>query len=422
MMARLLYNLCWWLLLPLLPLRLWWRGRKESGYRQHWAERLGYYRLQPDRQRPLIWLHAVSLGETRAAQSLVAGLRQRYPHHQLLITHMTATGREAAQSLYGEQALIATLPYDGPLGVRRFLRHFRPSFGLIMETEVWPNLCAACQAAGVPLYLLNARLSARSARGYQRFAALSRPAFASFHAIAAQSEADADRLRKLGGQQITVCGNLKYDLRVPPQATEQARRFRHAMGRRPVLLLASSRDGEEALLLAALQQQPLAGDSLLVVVPRHPQRFEEVAQLLARAGRLQRRSQWDGETPLAAEVQFLLGDSMGELHAWYGCADLALMGGSLLPFGGHNLIEAAAVGCPLLLGPHMFNFAEASQWAIHTGAARQVADLPDALRQAVSLLANPMQRQTMHEAALAFVAQHQGATERMLALLPAGAA
>lgn len=422
MMARALYSLFWWLLLPLLPLRLWWRGRKEPGYRLHWAERLGYYRIPVDRQRPLIWLHAVSLGETRAAQSLVAGLRQRYPQHQLLITHLTATGREAAQALYSDYALIATLPYDGPLGTRRFLRHFRPAFGLILETEVWPNLCAASLAAGVPLYLLNARLSARSARGYQRFAALSRPAFARFRAIAAQSDADAERLRQLGGQAVTVCGNLKYDLQPPGEAAALAQGFRHAIGERPVLLLASSRDGEEALLLGALQQQPLPAHALLVVVPRHPQRFDEVARLLASTGHLQRRSQWDGEAPLPAEVQILLGDSLGELYAWYGCADLAIMGGSLLPYGGHNLIEAAAVGCPLLLGPHMFNFAEASQLAVDAGAARRVADPAEALQQAIMLLAEPAQRQSMHEAALAFVARHQGATQRMLALLPDGAA
>jgi 3-deoxy-D-manno-octulosonic-acid transferase len=324
---RRLYTALLALALPLILARLWWRGRREPGYRSHVGERLGRYSLP--RKPKLVWMHAVSVGEARAAAPLVAGLRGALPDHAILMTCTTAAGRETLRQVYGDSVQTSFLPYDFPWAARSFLDNFKPGLGVIMETEVWPNLIAACAANGVPVVLANARMSEKSARGYVRWPGLARPAFASLSAVCAQSEADAQRLRALGATRVQVQGNLKFDVTPSPQQLAAGRAWRQSLGR-PVLLLASTREGEEQLLLK--EAQPLlASNVLIVVVPRHPQRFDEVAALAQS-----RRSR----SPVPAPGDRVhLGDTMGEMPFYFAAADVALIGGSFMPLGGQNLIE-----------------------------------------------------------------------------------
>lgn len=430
-MLRALYSSTFTLAQPLLLARLAWRARRQPEYRQHVGERWGHYpALAADvAGRPLLWVHAVSVGETRAAAPLIDALLAAHPRHVLLLTHMTPTGRATGSELVARhpgRIVQAYLPYDLPGACRRFFAHFRPERGLIMETEIWPNLCAAAAAQGVPLALVNARLSARSAAGYARVRGLIAPALASLAVIAAQTEDDAERLRQLGARRVVVCGNLKFDVSPAPGklalGAQWKKLFVDVEGRqRPLLLAASTRDGEEALILDAISRAGFfaAADGkpapLLILVPRHPQRFEEVGALVRERGlSLARRSELDAASAMPP-VQVWLGDSMGEMVAYYAAADLALIGGSLLPFGAQNLIEAAACGCPTLIGPHSFNFAQATADAIAAGAARRVADADDAVREMRALLADTQALDEMRACALAFSRAHRGATERTLA-------
>ncbi len=411
-MARLFYNLALLLLLPYVGLHLLLRSRRQPEYLRHVGERFGRYAAAP--RQPLIWLHAVSVGETRAAAPLVAALKARYPQHAILLTHMTPTGRRTSAELLGDGVLRAYLPYDYPLAVRRFLRHFRPAVGVIMETELWPNLVAACKAQGVPLLLANARLSEKSARRYARFPNLTRGALQGLAALAAQTGQDADRLRALGAPQVEVLGNVKFDILPPPEQLALGETLRQGMGTRPVLLAASTREGEEALLFAALAKHP-PGEALLVVVPRHPQRFEEVAALAARAGfAVQRRSE---DAPVAARTQVLIGDSMGELFAYYAACDVAFVGGSLLDYGSQNLIEACAVGRPVLIGPSTYNFSHAAEQALECGAAKRIGTAEELLEAAQALLRDEAARRGMGEAGREFAARHRGATARTLEMI-----
>lgn len=421
-MSRRLYALLLWLLLPVVLLRLLGRARRQPGYRRHLAERFGFYPKPPPPQAKegwgegkVIWLHAVSVGETRAALPLVDALLAQYPSHRILLTHMTPTGRATGEDLYGDRVQRAYLPYDYPFAVRRFLRRFRPAVGLLLETELWPNLIAGCREARVPLLLVNARLSEKSARRYARLPGLSRESLRGLAAVAAQTEADAERLAALGAPSPAVVGNLKFDIPPPAGMLERGRELRRLLGEnRPVFLAASTREGEEALLLEALQQ---AGnrDFLTVIVPRHPQRFDQVAGLLAKHGlSFQRRSE---NRPVPAETRVVLGDSMGEMFAYYAACDAAFIGGSLLAYGGQNLIEACAVGVPVLIGPHTFNFARASDLAVAAGAALRVRSAEELLRETAALLGDPERRRIMGEAGKAFAARHQGATGRIMELL-----
>jgi len=400
---RLLYTLALYALLPLMIVRLWWRGRREPGYRRRVGERFGVYKENPE--RPVLWVHAVSVGEARASAPLVHALLAAHPECEALLTCMTAAGREALKQIYGESVRIAWLPYDYPGAVRRFLEHFRPRLGVLMETEIWPNLLPACRSYGVPLLLANARMSEKSERGYARWSGLARPAFGCLAAVCAQSEADAARLRALGAPQVAVTGNLKFD--IAPDAAKHAagRAWRERLGR-PVLLLASTREGEEKTLLDALGPPP--ADALVVAVPRHPQRFDEVATLAQS-----RRSR--GESPGPGD-RVHLGDTMGEMDFYYAAADVAVIGGSFAPLGGQNLIEACAAGVPAVLGPSMFNFAEATRLALEAGAAIQAPDAAGAMRAARELLGEAAQRARMGEAGRKLCAAHRGATERHLAL------
>lgn len=409
---RFLYTFLLWLLLPLVFVRLALRSRRQPEYLQHLGERFGLYPQSSN--KPVIWLHAVSVGETRATVSLVTKLRTAYPDHQILLTHTTPTGRATSEQLYGDEVLRVYLPYDYPFAVRRFLRHFQPKIGILMETEIWFNLIHEGHAAGVPMLLLNARLSDKSAKGYARFASLTRSALCSLAAVAAQTPDDASRLTALGARNVTVMGNLKFDIAPPPAMLALGRDLRAQFGtQRPVFLAASTREGEEALLLDAWQASGLA--ALLVIVPRHPQRFDEIAGMLTKRGlRYQRRSE---NRAVESDVQVVLGDSMGEMFAYYAAADLAYIGGSLLPFGGQNLIEACAVGTPVLVGQHTFNFADATRLAVEAGAVIRVSDATELVQVAQRLLADAAVLAEMSKQGVRFVNAHQGASDKALQVI-----
>lgn len=418
-MARLAYRLLLALLVPALVIRLLWRARKQPEYLRHLGERFGFYPTLPD--RPIIWLHAVSVGETRAAAPLICALSASHPGHRLLITCMTPTGRAAAESLYSDLAKIIYLPYDFASTQRRFFHHWRPTLGVLMETELWPNLLFEAQRAGTPVALVNARLSPRSARGYARFAALARPALATLSAVAAQSTADAERLVAIGAPPPVVCGNLKFEVSPAETLLHLGANWRTAIeaSKRPgqfIWLAASTREGEETIVLDTIKSLSHLGiEALLVLVPRHPQRFDEVAELVTRRGLpLKRRSSGLPD----AETKVWLGDSMGEMAAYYALADCCLMGGSLLPFGSQNLIEACACGCPVLIGPSDFNFRQATQDAIAAGAAHRIATDPVAIAKSIAtLVKNPALLTERRQAAIRFTQAHQGATQRTQAVL-----
>lgn len=409
---RLLYSLLLYFAAPLLLLRLLWRGRRQTDYLRHIPERFGFYADAGTHR--YIWVHAVSVGETRAIEPLVRALQARYPRHRILLTHMTPTGRETGVALFGDTVTRCYLPYDYPGATRRFLRHYRPQAGLLIETEVWPNLIAAAVALGIPLHLINARLSERSQRGYRRVGALACDAMRGFRVIAAQTEADARRLQALCPVQVAVTGNLKFDVDPPSQQIAQGLALKQATAGRAVLLAASTREGEEELLLEAALRADRHG-ALLIIVPRHPQRFAAVAALVAARGlRLQRRS--DGG-PVAAATEVLLGDTMGEMFVYYAACDVVLMGGSFLSYGAHSLIEPCTIGKPVIIGPSTYNFAEATDAAVAAGAALRAADPGEGLVLALQLAGDAERCRRMAEAGLAFTAGHRGAAQRVLELI-----
>lgn len=407
-----------WLAAPFAALYLLWRSRKQPEYRVHWGERFGWSRYAPTRGRPLLWVHAVSVGETRAAEPLIASLLERYPQHDLLLTHMTPTGRDTGRAFaekWPGRITQAYLPYDLPFAVRRFLRAFRPVVGIGMETETWPNLLAIAREEGVPMVLVNARLSEKSLAQALRTPNLVREAAQNFTLVLAQTQADADRMRAVGAERVEVVGNLKFDFTPAPGLVQQGQRLRAALGPRPVLLFASTREGEEPLILDALQA--IGSRARVLLVPRHPQRFDDVARMLAARGvRFERRSELGdlASRKSGSDPDFLLGDSMGEMALYYAAADVALIGGSLLPLGGQNLIEACAVGTPVVVGPHTFNFSQATSDAIEAGAAVRAATAGEAIAQMQAVTEDATKRKAMSDAALRFAAQHRGATARTL--------
>ena len=415
-MARFFYSLCVALLLPVAAIYLLWRARQQPEYLQHWRERFGLFNhLQHRTNAPLIWLHAVSVGETRAAQPLISALRERFPTHEILITHMTPTGRATSLELFGASVERCYLPYDTPWAMQRFLRHFSPQFGIVMETELWPNLVTTCAQREIPLMLVNARLSAKSQAGYAKLAALARATLQGLRAIAAQSADDANRLISLGAGEVKVVGNIKFDIEPPQNQIALGNRLREQIGSRQVFLAASTREGEELLLLDAWARNLPVERPLLIVVPRHPQRFKEVAEMIQAKGlRIQRRS----ENPIIdTQTEVLLGDSMGEMFAWHRLADVAFIGGSLLNFGSQNLIEACAVGTPVLLGPSTYNFSEAAHEAQACGAALAITDADDLVEKALRLLKDAGARAQMSAAGLAFAQHHRGATKRTMEII-----
>jgi len=410
---------------PLLRRKLRRRGLQEPGYLMNMPERFGFYD-GPAPESGRIWVHAVSLGEARAAAILIEALRAVWPDMRLLLTHSTATGWTQGQALLRPGDAQTWLPWDTPEATRRFLQHHQPRLGILMETEVWPVLVQACVQARVPLALANARLNDKSLRSGLRGSWLSRPAYRGLTAVWAQSPEDAARLRQLGATVQAVLGNLKFDVQPQPEAQVLAQAWRqhwHRQGApRPVVMLASSREGEEALWLQALLSKAnrlaalQAAGVVWLLVPRHPQRFDEVHDLLVAQGlSVVRRSNWDvGQPPHfeANKVQVWLGDSLGEMPVYFQSADMALLGGSFMPLGGQNLIEAAAFGCPVIMGPHTFNFAEAAQNAQQVGAAVRVSDMDGALDQVLVWLRQPAELASARQKGLDLVAQSRGAAMR----------
>jgi 3-deoxy-D-manno-octulosonic-acid transferase len=410
---------------PLLRRKLARRGVAEPGYLHAVEERFGAYTHATG--EGYVWVHAVSLGEARAAAILIAKLRELMPAMRLLLTHGTATGRSEGEKILREGDVQVWQPWDTPDAVQKFLKHFKPRIGVLMETEVWPNLVAQSKAMGVPLLLVNARLNQQSLAKARRLLLLSRAAYSGLTAVYAQTEDDAQRLRSLGAKVQGVQGNLKFDAAPNAEQLARGRAWRRSCTR-PVLMLASAREGEEAMLLDELLKQkvPVAGEltaqaamnSIAVnastpvqwlIVPRHPQRFDEVAALIESRGlSVSRRSSWS-DAPVSADVW--LGDSLGEMNLYYGLSDAALLGGSFAPLGGQNLIEALACNCPVIMGPHTFNFAEAAEGAQQAGAALRVADMRQAVTRASDMLAADESAQ-MHQAAAQFIAQSQGAAQR----------
>ena len=440
-----LYSLVMRCLAPLAVRKLQRRARAEPDYGVAIPERFGHYTtpapVPPSATAPVVWVHAVSLGETIACAALVAELRLLLPGMHLLLTHGTATGRARGASLLQPGDVQVWQPWDTPHAVQAFLTHFKPTIGLLMETEVWPNLVAACQQQGVPLCLVNARLSEKSLRQALRLAWLARPAYGSLRAVWAQAPADAERLRSLGAPVLGVFGNLKFDLKPDIDQLAQGRAWRERLPNRPVVTLAISREGEEAMLLQILQTQHLQAKSALqpmdsaveapeniatsvqwMIVPRHPQRLDEVARLCESQGfHVSRRSQWGNLGPADAVAGadaptgrpvIWLGDTMGEMALYYALSDIALLGGSFAPLGGQNLIEAAACRCPVLMGPHIFNFAQAAELACVAGAGWQVADMHQAVAQALALLQTPALLEAAGQAAASLALANQGAARR----------
>jgi 3-deoxy-D-manno-octulosonic-acid transferase len=427
------YQLGWHILLPIVLLRLWWRGRKDPGYRQAIAERFGFgLQIRPG----AIWIHAVSVGETRAAQPLIEAFLQQ--GKSILLTCMTPNGRRTGATIFAEAIAQGRLqqvylPYDLCWSVERFLKVAKPEMGLFMETEAWPTIVFRAAAIKLPVFLINARLSERSARRVARFGIAGRSLFQAFAGILAQTELDAGRYRALGVKQCEVVGNLKFDVVLSPNLVERGLAW-HAhleKNNRLMVCAASTREGEEAIILEAWKALLAASTStpppLLCIVPRHPERFAEVAELIRASGlTVLQRSEMDLD---AADLQdrielkaaVVLGDSMGEMPLYYCASDLVVMGGSLMLLGGQNLIEACAAGCPVILGEHTFNFQQASQDAVKCGAAMRVEDngsLVKALAGAMSrILQDKGQRQAMGEAALRYAAEYRGATTRIMAAL-----
>jgi len=416
-MTRFLYALAWLFVAPLAVVRLAWRSRRQPGYVARIGERFGRYDAVP--AGPRIWIHAVSVGETRAAAPLVETLDFTHPGHRILMTHMTPTGRATAVELFGDRVEHAWLPYDLGFAVRAFVRHFRPAMGIVMETELWPRLLEECARQKVPVVLANARLSERSAARYARFPAVTRWALGNLAGIAAQTSADARRFTELGARGVAITGNVKFDLAVPDEALALGEGFRARFGKRPVWVAGSTREGEEALLLDALGGEAVPKDVLLVIVPRHPQRFEEVAALATARGLSVARRSDTG--PVDASARVLVGDSMGEMLAYYAAADVVLMGGSFLDYGSQNLIEPAALGKPVIVGPSTFNFEQAADFAIAAGAAVRVQDAAAALREAAAIQGDRARREAMGAKAMEFVAAHRGAVSRLSAWLAATA-
>lgn len=416
---RQLYSLVFYLLMPFILLRMLWRSRRAPAYRRRLGERFGVF-VPPADGRPVIWVHAVSVGETLAAAPLVEVLLERYPEHRLAVTTTTPTGSGRVRALFGDRVFHVYAPWDLPFAVRRFLAGLRPELLLVMETELWPNTLHYTARAGCRVLLANARLSARSAAGYARLGGLARQMLGHLDCVACQAREDGERFVALGlpRDRLEVTGSIKFDLELGPALRRDAAELREALGAdwRPVVVAASTHPGEDEQVLAAFADlRRDLGDCLLVLVPRHPERFDAVFRLCRDAGwRVARRSTGDAPGP---EADVLLGDTMGELLLMLGSASVAVIGGSLVEHGGHNALEAAAWGVPVVTGPHMFNFEEVSQLLVAAGAMERLAE-PARLGACLSrLLADEPRRRAMGEAGKRVVAENRGARERLLALV-----
>lgn len=417
---RLLYSALYYCLLPLLVLRMLWRSRRSPAYRQRLPERFGLFSPSPNLERPAIWVHAVSVGEIQAAAPLVESLLRQYPDYRLVVTTTTPTGSERACALFGDRVFHVYLPWDLPGCMSRFLARIRPALLLIMETELWPNMLHYSRAAGCRIMLVNARMSEPSARGYRRVHGFTRSMLQQLNVAACQTSTDGERLLTLGLPQVALAltGSIKFDLEIDEDLRCQATSLRQAFSGqgRPVVVAASTHAGEEVLILAAYRDvREALGDCLLVLVPRHPERFDDVDELCRKGGwQVVRRSA--AEAP-GADDDILLGDTMGELLLLLGTATVAVVGGSLVSRGGHNPLEAAAWGVPVVVGPHMTNFEDICQRLISAGALVQL-DSPVGLASClVELLEDPARRQSMGAAGQQVLAGNRGASNRVMALV-----
>jgi len=416
-LGRQLYTCVYLLILPLMFARLWWRARQNPAYRLRWAERLGRYQSPPLQQASIVF-HAVSVGEVHAAVPLIEQVLRSYPATPVVVTTTTPTGSARVQQLFGDRVHHVYLPYDLPSAVNRFLRHFRPALLVLLETELWPNLLQACSEQQCPVLLVNARLSPKSLASYKCIAALTRQMLQQLSRVAAQAQADGDRFVTLGlaPDKLQISGSLKFDMTLRHDKIAAARAARAQWPARPVWIAASTREGEDALVLQAFRQAlQVLPSLLLVLVPRHPERFGTATEQAAAAG-LRVVRQTSGST-VAADTQVLIGDTLGDMHFYYSLADLAFVGGSLVNTGCQNIIEAAALGLPVVTGPSLFNFQAASDDLREAGGMLVVSD-PAALGYAlVELMQDAARRQRMASQAQAVVASNLGATTRLFALV-----
>ncbi|WP_330207453.1 lipid IV(A) 3-deoxy-D-manno-octulosonic acid transferase [Pseudomonas sp. AM14(2022)] len=416
-MNRTLYTALFYLGLPLVAIRLWLRSRKAPAYAKRIGERFSYG--MPPLQPGGIWVHAVSVGESIAAAPMIRALLQRYPQLPITVTCMTPTGSERIQALFAGEPRIqhCYLPYDLPCAAARFLDHAKPKLAVIMETELWPNHIHQCAKRGIPVVLANGRLSERSARGYGRFSKLTAPMLAEMSFFAVQTEAEAQRFRDLGArpQTVEVTGSIKFDLTIDPQLLQRAHELRGQWQalERPVWIAASTHEGEDEVVLDA-HRRLLANypNALLILVPRHPERFNSVFELCQREGFATVRRSTGAN--VEADTSVLLGDTMGELLFLYALADSAFVGGSLVPNGGHNLLEPAALAKPVLSGPHLFNFLDIAAQLREAGALAEVDDAEGLAVEVQRLFELPRDAQRMAEAGLAVMRRNQGALQRLL--------
>lgn len=421
-MIRRLYTLLFYSALPLVVGRLYVRGHRLPAYRERWLERLGFYGTDmPVASSPVIWLHAVSVGEVEAAVPLVRAIMQRWPSYRIMLTTTTPTGSARVQAILGHQVSHVYLPYDLPVSLERFLQQFHPVLAIIMETEIWPNLLMACQQQRIPVMIANARLSARSSSRYAWLRTSLAQWLSAVH-VAAQTEDDAARFQQLGcaPQQVTVTGNLKFDLELPEELqAEGARLGRLYAGDRPILLLASSHAGEEVMLLEAFSQlRQDFPDLVLAVAPRHPERFNDIYMLcVSRGWKVIRRSAGEQAAIDAGFCDVLLLDTLGELRTFYAASTVACIGGSLVPVGGHNVLEAAAQGVACLYGPHTQNFREICDQLADQGGAVRVQDQQALVAAIAALLHDPAWRHRIGLVARQFVLDNRGALQRHLDLM-----
>lgn len=415
-LLRYIYSGAYYLALPVLLLRLWWRSvRYNRDYRVRWQERLGL--VPPVQESKVIWIHAVSMGETLAAVPLVKSLLADYPSYQIVMTSTTPTGAAQVAKNFSDRVIALHTPYDLPDCVNRFLKRVHPSLGIILETELWPNLLFACSCRQIPLMLANARLSARSCQGYRRIAPLARQMVNSFALVAAQAPLDGERFLALGLERhrLQVTGNIKFDIQLPADLAARGQALRAGWGKpRPVWVAASTHEGEESIILTAFQLvRAQFNDLLLILVPRHPERFAKVKQLCLQAKyRVAQRSQGDAVTE---NTDILLGDTLGELMLFYATADIAFVGGSFVHIGGHNLIEPAILGVPVLTGPELHNFVDISQLLLKAGGAQIVTDADTLAQALITLLQDPAKRSETGEKARTAVLANTGALAKHLA-------
>ncbi len=414
---RRIYTSVLYLLLPLVLLKLLWRSIRAPAYRRRWKERFGY--LPQPVPAHSIWIHAVSVGEVQAMDLVVRQLQKRHPEIPLLVTTSTPTGSQRVRQLFAQSVYHSYFPYDLPACIGRFMRQLQPRMLVLVETEVWPNLLHYCRTHGIPCVLANGRLSARSAEGYRRLGRFIREAFAAIDAVAAQTRDDADRFLALGVAEarVQVTGSIKFDMQVPASILEQIQVIRRNWSEdRPVWVAASTHEGEDEVVLAAHRRiVAQIENALLVLVPRHPERFDKVAGLIQRQGyRFQRRSE---RQAWVSGNQVLLVDSMGELPVFIGAADVAFIGGSLVPVGGHNMLEAAAQGVPVLFGPHVFNFSAIADLLLKAEAAKQVDNVTQLADQVARLLGDASERSRMGENGRQVVAENRGAAQRLYDLI-----